>query len=149
MKVYLAGPFFNPEQIERISYLETTLLELGFELFSPRLDSLVGPNSTVDDLQKTFDANIAAINDCNFVLAVTDGKDVGTMFECGVSYILRKPIMYFAETLGERPFNLMLAQSADLGVCRSRENLEAKLEDLMINGIADSIVSIKYTGNIE
>ena len=46
--------------------------------------------------------------------------DAGTMVEVGYAYRMRresgkKPIMvYYAETLGNAPFNLMLAQSADI-----------------------------------
>ena len=35
-KIYLAAPFFNAEQVALVDQLEALVLDLGFELFSPR-----------------------------------------------------------------------------------------------------------------
>ena len=45
------------------------------------------------------------------VFAVTDGKDMGTIWEAGYAYGIDKPVLYYAETLGNNQFNLMLAES--------------------------------------
>ena len=47
----------------------------------------------------------------NIIFAITDGKDMGTIWEAGFSYASKKPIIYFAEHLNGRPFNLMLAKT--------------------------------------
>ena len=56
------------------------------------------------------------------LVAVTDHKDIGTIFECGVAYLATTPIIYYAETLGNKPFNLMLAESG-VAIVRSPEEL--------------------------
>ena len=48
--------------------------------------------------------------------------DAGTMIESGYAYCLRRKsgkapiIVYYAETLGKKSFNLMLSQSADITI---------------------------------
>ena len=36
MKIYLAGPFFSPKQIETIEAIENEFDKYGFDYFSPR-----------------------------------------------------------------------------------------------------------------
>ena len=112
LRVYLAGPFFNEEQIERIDYIEDLLDRLGFDIFSPRQASRIKPNCTKEDMIKTFNGNIDNIDKSDFVLAILDGNDSGTLFECGYAYE-KKPVLYFNETRDKGP-NLMLALSGGL-----------------------------------
>lgn len=130
MKVYLASPFFNEEQIERIEYIENLLEELGFEVFSPRKELVIKPDDTALKREVGFSNNCDGITNSDFVLAVTDGKDMGTIWESGYAYGKGIPVLYFAETLGDNAFNLMLAQSALLGVCKSRKELDAILTEI-------------------
>ena len=137
-KVYFAGPWFTAAQAEREQRLIARLRELGFDVFSPRESSNITGSFADKAVQKaTFEGNIVNIDSCDILFAVTDGKqgictepdkagqimqaiDAGTMVEVGYAYRMRresgkKPIMvYYAETLGNAPFNLMLAQSADI-----------------------------------
>lgn len=145
MKVYIASPFFNEEQLERVQFIENKLTENNIEFFSPRSDTYVRPDSSSEERKKAFEDNIKAIAQSDFIIAVTDGKDVGTMFEAGYAYAKLVPIVYFAETLGDKPFNLMLAMSAIYGVVRSREQFGEFLN--FLNG-AD-ILDAEYTGEIE
>lgn len=153
MKIYLASPFFNAEQLERVKYIEDMCSQLKNKVFSPRLDTLVTPNSDAKEKQHAFDANLEGILDCDYMLAVTDGKDVGTMFEVGYAYANNIPILFFAETLGDRPFNLMLAQSARLGICKSKIELMravVQIEYATVEGYAKELgEKSKYDGNIE
>lgn len=129
-KVYLASPFFKPEQIERIEFIENILESYNYTVFSPRKEFVVKPNATAEDRKKGFDGNCNAIDNCDFVIAVTDGKDMGTIWEAGYAYSSGIPILYFAETLGNNDFNLMLAESGLLGICKSREELDFALRDI-------------------
>ena len=137
-KVYFAGPWFTAAQAEREQRLIARLRELGFDVFSPRESSNITGSFADKAVQKaTFEGNIVNIDSCDILFAVTDGKqgictepdkvgqimqaiDAGTMVEVGYAYRMRresgkKPIMvYYAETLGNAPFNLMLALSADI-----------------------------------
>ena len=112
IKVYLAGPFFNEEQIERINFIEDLLESLDFDIFSPRQASKIKPGATMQDMLDTFRGNVDGIEEADFVLAILDENDSGTLFECGYSY-RKTPVLYFNETREKGP-NLMLALSGGL-----------------------------------
>lgn len=152
MKVYIASPFFNEEQLERVVFIENVLKETGFEYFSPRLDTYVKPDSTNKERKQAFNDNLTGIEYSDFILVVTDGKDVGTMFEAGYAYNENIPILYFSETLGDKPFNLMLAISATLGICKSREELKTTLSDISNSNVLANYILYndnEFEGEIE
>lgn len=154
-KVYFAGPWFTAAQAEREQRLIARLRELGFDVFSPRESSNITGSFADKAVQKaTFEGNIVNIDSCDILFAVTDGKrgtcteldkvgqpmqaiDAGTMVEVGYAYRMRresgkKPIMvYYAETLGNAQFNLMLAQSADIVITKYEDlaNLPKWIEE--------------------
>ena len=106
-KVYFAGGWFTPEMEEEHTRLYN-LIKDNYAVFNPKLESKIGQkNGNVE----TFLGNINAIEDADIVLVITDRKDMGTIWEAGVAYQSKKPIIYYAETLGDRPFNLMLAMT--------------------------------------
>lgn len=113
MKIYLASPFFNEEQVEREERIKKKLRDLGFEVYSPKEACFCPPNASQELRQKTFNDNIKNILSSNAVFAITNGKDMGTIFEAGVAYQANIPIIYLCEGLTGQ-FNLMLAQSARL-----------------------------------
>ena len=112
IKVYLAGPFFNEEQVERVNFIEDLLESLDFDIFSPRQASKIKPGATIQDMLDTFRGNVDGIEEADFVLAILDENDSGTLFECGYSYG-KTPVLYFNETREKGP-NLMLALSGGL-----------------------------------
>ena len=116
-KVYFAAPFFTPEQIEREEWLIKELRHISFRVFSPRENILLTPNATQEEREKAFQDNIKEINNCDLVFAVTDGKDMGTIWEAGYAYGKNKPVVYYNETIGTSgKFNVMLAQSGNLTI---------------------------------
>lgn len=127
-KVYLAGGWFDDEQMERLEAVKSIILEAGYEVFSPKDENLCDPNSDMDWKKQVFQNNLTAIRDCSFVVNITDKKDMGTIFEAGLAYALGRPIVYFAETLGNNQFNLMLAQSG-VAVAQSRDQLKSLLSN--------------------
>lgn len=108
---YFASPFFNPEQVEREERMITHLRTLGFRVFSPKEACHLDAKASQQSRSDVFKANCDAINQSRAVFAVTDGKDMGTIWEAGYAYGINKPVIYFAETLGDNKFNLMLAES--------------------------------------
>ncbi len=124
VRVYLAGPFFNEEQEERINYIEDLLDKYNFDIFSPRQASRIKPGCSQEDMIKTFEGNTFNIDSADFVLAVLDTSDSGTLFECGYAYAKQKPVLYFNETRPEdKGPNLMLAMSTLLPfIIQNREN---------------------------
>ena len=97
-----------------------------------------------------FNSNVNAIIDCDIIFAVTDEKDMGTIWESGFAYSLKmyseklgikeKKIVYYCETLGSGVFNLMLARSGDL-VIVNFEDVD-KIEQMLESGH-------DYSGRIE
>lgn len=165
MKIYFAGPWFTAAQEEREERLKAKLRSLGFKVHSPKEESnITGSFADKAIRQVTFDSNINSIDDCDILFAVCDGKqgictepdkknqpfagiDAGTMIEAGYAYNSKKHtgkpmIIYYSETLGNKPFNLMLAQSADIVI--------TKFEDLdKLPELIETRQSIEYNGCIE
>lgn len=108
-KVYIAAPFFNPEQLKIVEDIKAILEECGVSYFSPKDESMFKQG---DDPADILRLNCKAIYDAKYVIVVTDGKDVGTIWEAGFAFGKRKPILYV--WLGYKPemkFNIMLAAS--------------------------------------
>lgn len=125
---YFASPFFNEEQVEREEALKDILRSKGYRIFSPKEADFLKPNATIEEQLRCFENNLNAIVLSKAVFAITDGKDMGTIWEAGFAYGIKKPIVYFCETLPEGgKFNLMLAQSANR-VFTSREQVMGTLD---------------------
>lgn len=137
MKVYFASPFFNEEQVEREERLKKKLRDLGFNVFSPKEASLLKKDSSLDEQENTFKMNLKEISECDIIFVVTDGKDVGTIWEAGFCYGLnfnkerKTKIVYYCETLNGGKFNLMLARSGDIVITdyNELENLESMIKN--------------------
>ena len=109
-KVYLAGPFFNPQQLETMKTVESLAEACGLDYFSPRLKCFCPPNASAEQRRATFEANVRAINEADIILACIDDFDAGTMWEMGYAYRASKPVYAYSMVEG-RGLNLMLAQS--------------------------------------
>lgn len=151
-KIYFASPWFTPEQEEREERLKAKLRSLGFEVHSPKETAVCGAISDPRTRQKIFDGNVDAIKEADIVFAVTDGKDMGTIWEAGYAYGYNErqkavgyepiKIVYYCETLGNGLFNLMLAQSGDIIITKFGD-LD-KLPEMLEKG-----VKTVYVGNIQ
>lgn len=119
---YLASPFFNAEQKERMYYVLNTLRTNGYNVYAPIESGVVSEDEDVGFVSYVFNSNVEAIRSSRKVLAITDGKDMGTIWEAGFAYGIGKPVIYFAETLGDNPFNIMLSESGN-GIYTNREDL--------------------------
>lgn len=120
---YLASPFFNDDQIEREERIKSLLRTYGYKVYSPREHGVVGSLSDSVAVQETFNSNVEAINNSKKVLAITDRKDMGTIWEAGYAYGKGIPIVYYAETLGDNPFNIMLSESG-IGIYTDQKKFE-------------------------
>lgn len=110
-QVYVAGPWFSVEQEERLEGIKDLLRNNNIPFYSPK-DECLFTNIIEMDPCKVLQTNCDAIVESEFVLAITDGKDVGTMWECGYAYAMGTPILYvwLTHEKGQK-FNLMLAAS--------------------------------------
>lgn len=149
LKVYFASPWFRPDQAEREDRVKAKLRSLGFNVWSPKDNCVCSPIADSDMRTKVFTDNVNNIIDADILFAITDGKDMGTIWEagfaCGLNaangYGKYKTIIYYCETLGpEGQFNLMLAQSGDIVVTRF-EDLD-QLPELIENGEGKEYVGI-------
>ena len=143
-KVYIAAPFFNADQINVVEQIKFVLSQWGIEYYSPKDELLCKPDSSKQEREKAFSSNLEAIEKSDYVIAVTDGKDMGTIFECGYAYSRDVPIVYVALTLGENPFNLMLAESGHR-VCTTMQQLEQLVRAIRNKKFIDE----RYDGKIE
>lgn len=109
--IYLASPFFNPEQVSREEAVKQQLRRQGLTVFSPKENCFLPPYANTKEQTYVFQQNCDAIEKSMAVLAVTDGKDMGTVWEAGYACGKNKPVLYFNETLSGAAFNLMLARS--------------------------------------
>lgn len=121
LKVYFASPWFRPDQAEREDRVKSKLRELGFNVWSPKDNCVCSPIAGEDMRKKVFSDNVNNIADADIIFAITDSKDMGTIWEagyaCGMNRTRDKKItvVYYCETLGpDGQFNLMLAQSGDI-----------------------------------
>lgn len=113
-KVYIAGPFFNAEQVATIEEIKCCLDIAKISYYSPKDDNLFFEGCTRTP-KEGLTVNCDEIRMSDMVIAVTDGKDVGTMWECGYAFANGIKILYV--WLSRQPgqnFNLMLAASGDV-----------------------------------
>lgn len=108
---YLASPFFKDSQIQREEAIKNALRNEEYTVYSPRENGVLTPDATDEVRTKIFKENCEAIQKSHRVLAITDEKDIGTIWEAGYAYGIGKEVVYYAETLGDNPFNVMLGKS--------------------------------------
>ena len=122
--VYIAAPWFTPDQAERLEEVKEVLDVLCIEYYSPKDDCLYVPGDTTP--QEVLRANLEGIDKSDFIVCVTDGKDVGTIWEAGYAY-QKVGILYVWFTgTKEQKFNLMLAATGD--VVRNKDQLVRALK---------------------
>ncbi len=93
MKAYVSSGWFTDEQEDARQDILYAIDECGYDAYSPREDLLYVPGET--KAADVFAENIRMINECDIVIASTAGKDMGTIFECGVAYSVGVPIVYY------------------------------------------------------
>jgi len=124
MKIYLAGPFFNEEQLHVINEVALEALRLGYDIFSPRSKCFCPPNASLKQRTKSFEGNCEGIEYCEVILARIDDFDPGTVWELGFAHGIRHvsstrlfsskiPRIYAYTTIPSRGLNLMLALGVD------------------------------------
>ena len=136
---YIAAPFFNPDQITRVELVKALLDSKGLTYFSPKDDSAVTDINNPENRKRVFELNHKSISSSKAVIAITDGKAPGTIWEAGFAYAKNIPVIYIAFTLGKDGlFNLMLAESG-VAACRTVDELKAAIDGQQIY----------FEGNIE
>jgi len=110
MRAYIAAPWFTPEQMNLLELVKDTVVQLDVDIFSPKDENMYTPGETsaIDVLL----GNCNAIESSDLIVVITNGKDVGTMWEAGYAFAIDRPIIYvWVDRLPGQKFNLMLAAS--------------------------------------
>ena len=129
---YLASPFFKDSQIQREEAVKNALRNEGYTVYSPRENGILTPDATDEVRTKIFKENCEAIQKSHRILAITDEKDIGTIWEAGYAYGIGKEVVYYAETLGNNPFNVMLGKSG-IGIFTNYNDLVEAASSNMFN----------------
>lgn len=131
-KIYLAGPFFNEEQLSVAGAVEKLAEDAGLDYFSPRLRCCCPPDASFAQRKISFDMNVNAIELSDLVIARIDDFDAGTMWEMGYAYRSKRPV-YAYTTVKGRGLNLMLAQSCKGFICGLDELAKFMGKDGMVD----------------
>lgn len=142
--IYLAGPFFDEEQIDRVSRLEMLLAshpQIG-EVFSPRKHQHEEYEMFSPAWQTvTYQGDVQAIDDADVVVAIVDyvddQVDSGTAWEIGYAHATGHPIILFKEKPGS--VNLMLGKSLTAFLTKESQLAEYDF---------DQLPSIPYDGEM-
>ena len=139
MKIYLASPFFNDEELKNVKKAEEILMKRGFQVFSPRLNEVRTDENTQSALwsKETFMNDRRFIDWADAVVMLYYGgySDSGTAWECGYAYGTHTPVVvvHFGNDS-----NLMVHEG-----CHSN----IKLEDLATYDF-DKMPSLPYNGKM-
>jgi len=114
IKVYIAAPFFNEQQLNVVKRIEARLKDEGIEYFSPRSEGIL--KSMSQDQRKKmmgqlFRSNIDRMDWCTHCIAVIDDYDTGVMFEFGYLYATHKKIVSFSNNY--HGINVMLNEAIE------------------------------------
>ena len=125
LKAYIAGPFSTPQEKELLSkMIHVVRSHTNFELYVPMEHKIEGDYQNTDGTwhlpndiwaNKVFNADIEAINDSNFVIAMYAGhrSTTGTSWEIGYAFAKNIPvILYIPDEFKDRDFSLMIMNSA-------------------------------------
>lgn len=147
LQVYLAAPFFNEEQKNRLNRIRKVIEDSDLFCWDVYHDGVMinGKNQYLKE--EAFRENLKEIRKSDILIAITDEKDMGTIFEMGYSYNYCEMIIGYAESLGNERFNLMLAQSCS-AVARNIFEL-AKILTLIKEKRNVELKDFKYTGETE
>lgn len=129
--IYLAGPFFNPHQLQVIEDLKEIIADCQFTVFSPKDECMFKQGVTTPE--EVLNINLIGMRQAELMVVVTDGKDPGTMFESGWAYANQLPIIYawFSGLPGQK-FNLMLGATGS--IVRNYAELRRSLHDAYSTG---------------
>lgn len=112
-KVYLASPFFDDAELERVDKVKEILDLKGLEVFSPKEHQNEHLEfGSIEWRKATFENDVKHIDWCDVVVAIIckgNYDDSGTAWELGYAYATNKPVVLVNIT-GET-INLMIADS--------------------------------------
>ncbi|MFA7142715.1 MAG: nucleoside 2-deoxyribosyltransferase [Candidatus Dojkabacteria bacterium] len=109
--VYLAGPFFNEEEVAFVDELAALLENIGLKVYNPKEEGgILGDTAPWEKASEIFEEDCRGLRSSKIVLAIIDNFDPGTIWEMGYAYALQKPIV----TISNHGYglNIMLSESS-------------------------------------
>lgn len=145
---YLASGWFNEAEEKARQEILKVLNDNGVSYFSPKDEVEVKPNATQEEQKAAFKADVEFIEGCDFIIASTVGKDLGSIFEIGYAYAKGVPIITYFPNDKNLPVNLMLAQSS-VAVATSAEQLNDIVAKLVENRFDFDKIRETFEGAVE
>ena len=118
MRVYIAAPFFNPEQLAQVIAVEKLLSERTWiEFFSPRCFGVIKDLTSEQkekEMKIIYDMHVEKLLWCDVAIVLVDHKDTGTAWEFGFlagrnKIQFDKPDkLIFTVSLEDKPVDAML-----------------------------------------
>lgn len=106
LKVYLASGWFTEEQKRMMDKVRNCLLDCNLEVFAPYYDALMDESQS----REIFECDTGKIRWADFIVAVINVFDPGTIWEWGYAYGIGKPVIAYYEG-PEMKLSPMLEQS--------------------------------------
>lgn len=140
-KIYLASPFFNAEELDRMKIVNSILRKKELEVFAPfEHQNKHLEFGSMEWRKATFKSDVDAIDACDIMVAINcqgNYDDAGTMWEIGYAFAKGIPVILFNNT--DKTINLMVADSLH-ALIKSYDELE--------NYDFDKLEKIEYTNYV-
>ena len=133
--IYLAGPFFDDQQLETVERVEQICEAVKVKCNSPRKFLVLKPKACWEERRLVFRDNLLKLQSSEIVLACLDGMDAGTLWEMGYAYAIGRPVVAFSANEMHK-VNVMLAQG-----CRGFLYGLQAVEEFLLGVPGDGIVS--------
>jgi nucleoside 2-deoxyribosyltransferase len=124
--VYVAGPLFNTHERWYLEQIATVLEGAGYQTYLPHRDAGVLDKSKPGERERVFQADLDALDACDFCVALLTGADhdSGTSLELGYLFARGKPC--FGITDDVRSLNNMI-----WGACGHGQTIVAHIDQLL------------------
>lgn len=127
--IYIAGPFFNEQELLAIQEIESVCIAHELKHFSPRLEGGVLKDMTDEERKAASDSvyemNVRGIEQSDCIIAIIDNFDPGTMFELGYAAAKQKRIITVSNN--NYGLNVMLAKPAETHTYNAKDAIAAYL----------------------
>lgn len=111
-KIYLASPFFDDGEIERVNKVKDILREKGLDVFVPMEHQNKHLEfGSLEWREATFTNDVKHIDWCDVVVSIVgkNYEDSGTCWELGYAYATNKP--FIVVNIEKGTINLMISDS--------------------------------------
>ena len=117
MKLYLASPFFNDEELKYYRRAVEKLRLSGYDVFVPQEHAIEGAweMSNEEWADKVYGMDVCALNNCDTVIVLDFGlySDSGTAWEAGWALASGKRVVQVLCGGDNAVYSLMMLSSAD------------------------------------